>query len=553
MLETFLFALLCGVLIIYLPGFLINKALRFDALLSFVMAPVSSCACILILGIILYYIPIQLNGIVLLISAIAIALIVFIISAIRASSKWKSAATVTSTGMLAKIPKSMTMFSMMGLQSKPSNWILMLLYVVVAALVAIFMFSANVENVVSLTSSFAQDETFAIITNMSENSIFSVLIFSISPETSEIVFSSFNLWQVLLAVVASITGINHVICASAILVIFLVLVLPIGVFGFLGIVFHRNRLVVVVGSALSVSFAPFPWHMVLFPSQIPFVIAFSCVAYVFIAVLGFTIQGSKAQSKLAYMFLLICTVICIIASYASSLFGIVVLCMPYLVSRYFCWVNDFGKFKKPVLAKIVGVLCAISVCFLVWLIFNSLPFATVQPGSPAPSYENVLHSFVDVAILNLIPTAGSQILLGLMTVLGAIILIFKKGYRWLLTTWIAAVCMFLVFALLPGSALSYAFGFWYVLPIVLATLICIASIPLAAVFAETVIRSVSVALISINLNKSRGLLVLVGVLFMVAFLCVNFAVDNMVLLDNHNFNNALDFVQDRIDAISLIT
>lgn len=546
--DLFLLAALCGIIFIYLPGLIINKALHFDTLLSLVMAPSVSCLCLVVVGIVLYLIPVQTDGPILFASVFGVSLVVLVVSLI-VSGRGQDMVAVTSTGLLSKIPKSMARFSMMGLQSTASNWALAFLYIAVAFVIVAYMFLGNISSANSVPVSFAESPAFNSILNLAQTGVFSVVTGGVVPESGEFVFGFQSLWQVLPAAVAAITGFDYVLCLNAILSIFLILVNPLGIFGLLGIVFHRNRLLIVTGAVLSLSFGAFPWLMVLFPDQISCLFAVAFVPYAFIAVLGITIQGSQRQSKMVYIFLLFSIIASIVCSFPHIVLAVSVMCIPYLISRYFCWVNDYGKFDNSLLAKLMGVVVSICVCFLIWVVFCNVPISSTASVSPVPFIADPLAVISGICLLSLVPSAGMQIVLGVMVVCGALILLFKKGYRWIAATWVVCVLVYAVFALLPEAVLKYTFGFWYVSPSVFAALVCVASVPLAAILSETIIRALTVAVCSFTSDKhSKGLLVVVGCIFLLVFAGMNMLVHSTIFSDGRVCDNSMSVIHDQIGS-----
>lgn len=546
--DLFLLAALCGIIFIYLPGLIINKALHFDTLLSLVMAPAVSCMCLVIVGIVLYLIPAQMDGLILLASVFGVSIVVLAVSLI-VSSRGQDMVAVTSTGFLSKIPKSMTRFSMMGLQSTASNWALLFLYVIIAFAITVYMFLGNIAAANSVPGSFAESPAFNSIFNLAQTGVFSVVTSGVVPESGELVFGFQSLWQVLPAAIAAITGFDYVLCFNAVLSIFLVFIIPLGLFGLIGIVFHSNRLLIVTGSVLALSFGAFPWLMVLFPDQISCLFAVTFVPYAFIAVLGITIQGSQRQSKMVYIFLLFSIIVSIVCSFPHIVLAVTAMCVPYLISRYFCWVNDFGKFDNPFLAKAMGMVVSICVCFLIWIVFCNIPISSTASVSVEPSIADPLAVISGICLLSLVPSAGMQIVLGVMVVCGALILLFKKGYRWIAATWVVCVLIYAVFALLPEAVLKYAFGFWYVSPNIFAALVCVASVPLAAIFSETIIRALTVAVCSFTSGKhSKGLLAFVGCVFLLVFAGMNMLVYSTVFSDGRVCDNSMSAIHSQIES-----
>lgn len=550
--EIFFLTALCALVLTYLPGFLINRALRFDALLSFVMAPAVSYFCVILIGLICFCIPIRIGGIAIFLILVAISVAALVVSAVRSRSQWE-VSTVSNASLLTKLPRSMTKFSMMGIQNKASNWLILALYVLVALAITLYMILGNIENASFLPAAFFQTEAFVSVFNLGQMDIFSIVSFSVSPESGEWAFEGHSLWQVLVALIANITKANVAICSTALLSVVLIFVIPFGIFGLLSILFNKSRLLIISGSVFALSFAPFPWHMLLSYEQLSICMAVAFVPYAFVAVLGLTIQGSKIQSKAVYSALLLAVFVSMLFAYPNIFLSVLVLGAPYLVSRYFCWVNDFGKFKKPVLAKVFGAFSYICVCFLIWMVFCDLPSTMAQPGYTA-YFDDLATALGSVCTLTLIPSAGSQIFLGVMILLGALSLLFKKGFRWLVATWVMSVLMFLFFALIPVETLRYVCGFWYLDANIVSSLVCIASIPLAASFITVIIRGISGAFCSfIGIGNTKASLSIVGCVIFALFLVFNSSIHEIVFADDSSYRNSLTTIRSEIDKTYTIS
>lgn len=546
--DIFILAALCGIILLYVPGLLINKALHFDTLLSFVMSPVTSCFLITLVGIALYFIPLEFNGIVLFLVILCISFIVFVISPFISKSN-NGVVAVTSTGMLSRIPRSMTRFSMKGLQSIASNWGILLIYAIFGIIATIYMFVGNIEFLNSASGLFVEDANFNAISSISQQAVFSVISVFAANDASEAVVVFQSLWQIIPAIISNMTGFDFVLCFNATLAVFVAFIIPFGIFGLLGIVFSRNRLLVILGAVFSLSYGAFPWRMVLLPEQIGPLVSLTFVPYVFIAILGLTIQGSQRSSKLVYLFLLLATLISLICSFPHIVFAILIICLPYLISRYFCWVNDFGKFENAFLAKLLGTIACLSACFLVWVIFCNIPITVTASISESTIDGGIVTAVLDVIFLGLVPGAGYQIVLGAISLCGVFIMMSVKWYRWIVATWALSGVLFLLSALLPAQNLLYTFGFWYVNSSILAAFVCLFSIPLACIFSETVIRALSNAFCSFAAkNHPKLMLCFIGCLFTAIFLVSNTLVHSTTYNDGVEYENSISIIKNDISA-----
>lgn len=543
--DLLIIALLVGFILLYLPGFIVNKALHFDTLLSFLTAPMVSCLLIIIVGFILYLIPVYLGAIVLFASVLGVSLIVLLISAFN--SRKRSTEIAKSANIMSRLPSSMTLYSMMGVQNKFSNWAMMILYVLVAFAMTAYMYLGNVDFTTATPSIFAQNASFSEISNLSQSGVFSCLIGMPSSETGEMVIEYNSFWQIIPAIISNITGIDSSACVNAMLVILCFFIVPLGMFSLLSVVFYKNRLLVAIGSVFTVSFGLFPWYMLVSSTQLGSFISLSFVPYILVAVLGLTIQRSNRQSKLVYIFLIFASIVSIIASYANVIFAIFIMCVPYLISRYFSWVNDFGKFDNDVLAKIMGVIACVATTLLLWIIGSNIPVAVPEAMNQNPISDGLVNAFINIFTLALVPVAGSQLVLGIVIVCGALIMIFRRGYRWLVSTWAICVLMYLMSVILPEEALRYALGFWYIDLNLISAFVCLASVPLAAAFSSIIIRACTNAICTFtNLNQSKTILAIVGIVYLLGFASVNLLVKSTMYYDDQVSGNTIHVVKDGI-------
>lgn len=545
MIDSLLFAAMFGLVLLYVPGFLMNKAFHFDSLLSFIVAPMVSCLLMVVIGPILYWIPVSLNGIVLFACMTTISLIALLFSALN--YRKRNAQIAQSANIMSRLPRSMTMFSMMGVQNKFSNWAMLLLYVIAAICMTIYMFLGNID--LAGSASFLPEESGTLydISVLTQTGVFSCIIGSLPTETGELVIGFNSLGQIIPAIIANATNVDYVTSFNAMLILLCIFIVPLGFFSLLSVVFYKNRLLVASGAIFAVSFGAFPWDMLLSYDQGGSLISLAFVPYTLVAILGLTIQKSNRHSKLAYLFLILAAVVSIIASCANMLLVIFVMCIPYMISRYFSWVNDFGKFDNAVLAKIMGVIACIATFLLLWASCCNIPIRMPEVAIPCLVTDGLLNAIANIFALALIPTAGSQLVLGVMTVCGALIMLFRRGYRWIVSTWAICVLMYLMSALFPQETLIYAFGFWYVGLSKISSLVCIASVPLIAAFASITIRAFTNAICAYaNVNQSKGLLVVVGCVFLVCFASANLLIKSTTYFDDQSSGNSIHVVKDAI-------
>lgn len=545
--DLLIIALLVGFILLYLPGFIVNKALHFDTLLSFLTAPMVSCLLIIIVGFILYLIPVYLGAIVLFASVLGVSLIVLLISAFN--SRKRSTEIAKSANIMSRLPSSMTLYSMMGVQNKFSNWAMMILYVLVAFAMTAYMYLGNVDFTTATPSIFAQNASFSEISNLSQSGVFSCLIGMPSSETGEMVVEYNSLWQIIPAIISNLTGLDSSTCINAVFALLCIFVVPLGMFSLLSVVFYKNRLLVAIGSVFTVSFGLFPWYLLLLSNQAGSFISLSLVPYILVAILGLTIQRSNRQSKLVYIFLIIASIVSIIVSYANVILAVFVMCVPYLISRYFSWVNDFGKFDNNVLAKIMGVIACIATTLLLWIVGSNIPVVVPETVNQNPISDGLLNAFINVFTLALVPAAGSQLMLGIIIVCGALIMIFRRGYRWLVSTWAICVLMYIMSVILPEDALRYALGFWYIDLNLISAFVCLAAVPLAAAFSSIIIRACTNAICTFtSLNQSKTILAIVGIVYLLGFASVNLLVKSTTYYDDQASGNTIHVVKDGIHS-----
>lgn len=481
---TFFEAVIFGALFLFIPGYLILKAMRFSHLTSLSCAPIVTIFGILVLGIAYAEIGVRSNwisiGIPLLLTGFLGCIIPF---AIKKTDRKKPKRSIRS-----QLTYRDVFCSDIGCLA---------FYILVACVLSLVFFVIPLDG----PDSFGQDVDntwhIPLIHSFAESGNISILDTTLYHDH---INDNFNLtkteggfypaiWHGIAALIYSFIGVSEPLCGNATNLLLLCLVFPSGMFVLLHDIFSSNRHALWCGAIITMSFGAFPWHPLL-PITGPLYPFFTGMALLPILLFSFiktTELNMPKKDRAKYASLFLISSIAIAGSHTSVIFTAAVFLFPYCIyiiyTRLLHSKIGFTGKRAPVLA--VCAICCILFGIIWLLLFNAPPlYATTHFMWPASTDK--IQAFIDILFVAY-RRPFSQIMLGLFIVIGIIYSIRDKRYLWLSCAYIFACCICFACVSTESFIKSILAGFWYTDPYRVAATAAFIGIPLASLgFCNTI-------------------------------------------------------------------
>lgn len=471
---AFIVTCLMGVLVIFLPGFLMLRTLRFSLTECVVYAPPLSITVITLAGVICH--ALGGNGILPLIVGSLILTALFCGCALCFMRFGGHAER------LGRLPSSNGEGAL--------SWKLIVLYASVNVVMMTYLYLICIGSPDAVISFGDNDYHIAVVKGMMDGGNFSTLNVSAYPDSlssSEIPLRNEGYypagWHVVTALMGTLADATAMTSENASLFLFTAIVFPFGVLALLHCAFPKNRAVVFWGAFAVTACVAFPLRPLLIHQIYPNVAGFACIPGV--VALFYLVVKPYATNRLR--------------SLAAFCIGFVGLALLHPSSVFACGVFLYaliGLVALPQLAAIlerrrngrmtrtawnVALFVAWTVLALaVWMFVLELPalasttyFLWDWTVSPANALARTLTLGVRLGI--------PQFMLAIMVWLGFGWCCKKRTQSWLLLS--AALFCLIFFANAAGDpTIKHLFaGFWYTDPERTSALVAIAIVPLAAV------------------------------------------------------------------------
>lgn len=457
------FALSCcfGLLILYAPGFVILRLMRFTNGFAFCAAPLLSSCMYSMLGIVFDELGVAANPVtVLVVPLAALTIALYIQDAGRELGTCPSAGTIAlcaAVGLLA-------------------GW-----YIFVGQMIdGPFAYTPNYDQIHHLNSVqvFAESETFSFL----HNSLYTPAELAAGVPVSDSGFYPSG-WHVLCALLVQLLGVQTSFAINVMNYLFSSFVFPLSTLCLLGTCFPQSRRIQLFGGIASVSFAAFPWLLLVWGPLFPNMASYAVVPIECALLLRAFALGESARASLRCFAAAAAGLLGVSLIHPNGAFVVAVMIGSYLVQAAFS--GDLQKRTGVSTGNCVfdGAIL-IAVFGLLWIAVYRLPFLSGIVSYVWEEYQTPLEAVANY--ISLAQTRGffgpesPQWALAVLLIACAVYAISKRELRWLVQAYIFWGVAF-VLTTSHESGLSHLIaGFWYSDPmrLVAASVLCAA--PMAA-------------------------------------------------------------------------
>lgn len=479
---SFVIAMLACMLALYVPGFLVGKALRFSSIVSVVFAPIASIGLLAILGVVLQKAAVPATAVTLGVLAVGVGAVAWAASAGAA----RASRSACKLGFADEAPENDTADAVVPKLLR-GDWPLLILYVVGGMAVCVYLFVSSLGTPDNLYCSYDTQTHLNTVRAFLDSGEWSVFKFTnylaASPEA--IPFTSVGAfypgaWHVVVAFTCDAVGVAPTVGVNAVVAVMCGIVYPASAFALMRALFPQNRLAVVAGVLVTCAFVAFPWGPIhngpLYPNQAGDILM--------VAIMGLSvcfIESRLLRNKIVAAVLFgLCSLLALALTHPNTLFALFVFAVPYVAHLVWGTVGASSRFssgqRRAVQVGAVVGIAVVAVAF--WAACVNLPFMQNVVNFDGTDDHDLFNTLVLLASLKL-NVYKAQFLLSAVVVVGAVALIRRKRF-WLL---VPPILMALAFigALLPDGAFTkYLAGFWYCQGRRIASVMVVFLLPIAS-------------------------------------------------------------------------
>ena len=486
----FLAAFAVAGMVMYMPGYLFWRALRFGRILSLACAPLASVAALVLMGIVFQKVGVPVDGVMLSGMALAVGLLLFGISSLPIFPE------VASCGY----PVTEDGFPQGGLRGRRGamglaipDAAILALYIVCGLIVCAWVFLANVGSPDAFFSRWDNQTHLSLVRAFLDSGQWSSLYTdqylaaapAAKPYLSEPGFYP-AAWHVVVATVCSITGCGVTVGVNAVNSAFMGIVLPTSIFSFLNASFPDDKMVVLAGAVAASGCTIFPWWFFTTGPLYPNFAGMSLVLAPAGAGISLLAAGLVRRKWVSVVLLALSSMVSLALMHPNVLFYLFIVLASYGASYLFGSQKDAGH---GVAARIVGMVAYLVVICAFWYACLRLLFLrsiVTYPAKPKPGIISALANLVGmVAVAPIFALAA----------LGGLVSCCRDRRFWLAVPAVFMGAAYVASRLDPGGIGQVIGGFWYTDFRRLGSCFGFALIPLAAWglggFAELVARAVS--------------------------------------------------------------
>lgn len=356
-------------------------------------------------------------------------------------------------------------------------------------------------------------------------------------------------WHTVVATLTSLTGLSLSLCANAFNYVVIAFIYPISAASFVACMFKRDKEKVLLGAFVALICAAFPWMLMESWPLFPNALSFSAGLGIVCAFVGLLADDGCARGRVAYGAMFFIGVISCFFMQPNTVFSLGAMLVFFCIWRTWKLVSMHYSGSKP-MPFVASVLVAIAIAF-VWALAFKLPFMQSVVQYHWAPVTTLLGSIKEVLVAGY-PLLPANVVLAVLVIIGLI-----RSFKCADTVWMAFSFMFCALLYIVAASMEPTFikqlltGFWYTDAYRVASVLGMASMPLAVLGASEVRRVVERLFQSISFDKSADVVaqaaphrVRAGAsLLVVAFLCAlsfvpSITLGDLVLLSPFGFISA---------------
>lgn len=269
------------------------------------------------------------------------------------------------------------------------------------------------------------------------------------------------------------------VLSNATLTLFIAFVFPVGMFAFMRRIFPNDNAPVVFGMIVSFCFAAFPWRPLGYGPMTPFLLSLCLLPALSSAAMDLLACKVRPAERLGNLAIFCFGVLAGALMQTSVLFSLLVMMLPFVVS----WVlgqttGRLGAVSRK--AKAALVVCIIGAFVGLWIVALNVPFLQGvinyrwAPLTTMP-WDGLMQTFLFGQ-----QAASEQLVLAGLVLVGFAMAAMNRRVRWTIFPYLFMAVGYFVVATFETPIEKVLAGFWYTDPIRMAANQCFFAIPLAS-------------------------------------------------------------------------
>ena len=474
-------ALVVGAAFLYLPGYLLLRALSFARTAALACAPLIALFAYPVIAIVYEAAGVFSSWASVFLPVVAVAVVVWGVA------RWRRGPRVEAGRTL-----SMARLSKAGASSLPAwaDGATVGLYVAVALAVGLFVFVLQLSSPDAIFQWFDNVHHLSQVRTYLDSGRWSPLDSSMYKSPGEEALNPYgpgtfypSTWHCVCAMMAGAAACSVPVATNAAVVLFSCVVFPTSAFFFVRMLFVHRFAVVVTGAFCAVVCGVFPWGFAVAGPIYPNLAAMAVVpamAGLFTAVFR---HGERGGVRAVCAAVFVVGLLGSVLAHPNAAFSLAVILIPYCI----CQMPRIAKHLPLRLegarlraAKAVLVALFLAAACAVWWTFYNLPALQSVIDYNWPAFKSVFWAVIDSLTANYRETSPNY-LFAACVVVGAVAIVRRRSCSaWIVGSFAFAALIYIVAASTEGELKRLLAGFWYTDFYRLGATAFVASLPVAA-------------------------------------------------------------------------
>lgn len=472
--STFALAVALGVFSLYVPGYLIARAVRIGRFPAVVAAPLISIFVFNVLALAYRSAGVGCSWLTVVLPVVVVGAVAFAANLAIFRKTYRS----HSWGLDAPAQVGDRLVSRF-------NIYVVAAYVAMGVLVTVYVMVSCLDGPSSYVQEFDNVHHLDMIKNFAVSGQWSVFSTDYYRGAAYTPFATSGggfyptSWIMIAAMICDTLGTQPALAENAANFAFIAFVLPVSMFGLMRYVFRAKPAVALCGIVCTLAFSAYPWQLLSFGPIYPNLAAYALVP----AVSLFFMLVFKPEETRAARTLSAAVVFVGVASLAltqpNAVFTAVVLLVPwcmYAVAKATDKLSLEGT--RKIMAKIGAAAGFFVFAALMWALLLHAPFLQGVLSEWWYAYTSQFQSIADAATLQFVGN-GCQPLLALFVALGVLYAVLRREYLWLIVPYALFCFMFVIDASTEYPLKLWLTGFWYTDKFRIAAAAALCGVPLA--------------------------------------------------------------------------
>ena len=478
MIELFL-ASIAALILLYLPGYFLFRAIRCTRLVSLIAAPIASLAPYGLLPVLYYNMGIECNLATIVLLPLVVYLAAFIISCKSAGEG--------STTVLGLVQPTGVWRALNAKGDAPRDWAVLALYVFCGIVACSVMFVAALGAPDAFFSRYDNQTHLNVAQAFIDSGQWSSLhagryLASLPNQTPYPTASGFYpaTFHALIALIFLLSGVKVTIATNALVAVCAAVVFPDGMYLIIRTLFPDNRVVVLAGALVTVGFSTYPWFFALKGPTFPQMLAFAVMVAFIGLIINWLEQGVVKQKLPGFIVFAAVSFISLTFAHTNALFTAFVFLAAY--GGHYIWravrssqaIPD-GQKNRRLAIYITCYLVAIAVF---WAFCLTTPILHSVVGYVHREHMTISQALVSLVTLRM-GMSSIQFAMVACSIAGAVVCIRRRMFWPLIPVLYMCIAYFFTRWSIDPFTTIFA-GLWYSLPYRAGECLCLYLMPVAS-------------------------------------------------------------------------